>query len=469
MTREQERQVEDLADSYIAGGMSRRVFITRLLALGLSVSAAGAVLAACSSAASPAPAASATAALATGAPATPAPSAVQSLPSGLKGEIRFLIGPWTDKEVEHQQVIQAAFNKINPDVTFTYKLWDWTTADVEMSNALNSGSHDIFYVEDHTVLAFADRLADLTARINDPAFKTEHDKYLYWDRLSTYGDKLVGLPNNWAIVDMLFANMDMVQAAGYDDTFVKDWDTFVAALKKMTTPDIYGLGIGIQLGPTFGEWYQWLRGAGGSFLTPDQKSTNVNLPAVVETTKQFADLYKQGIAPPIGTYDYNTGGDAFLAGKLAVYSTDTAGLGARQPKFNWKLLPYPPGSASRQNMFSILGTYTMSQKTPDQDLGWEVLKWWTNSDSSAYWCDVSGPWPARSDALQHGYGATAAPQLADAYTTMQQYAMGAEPFAKWNDCEAQAEQQIGRVWTGEVTPEEGVANVESTIKKIVFG
>ncbi len=464
MTRDQERQVEELASGYVAGQMSRRVFIFRLLALGLTTSAAGAILAACSSQATPAPATS---------PAGASLPAGSGAPTGLKGEIKFLIGPWTDQEVQHHQVIQAAFNKLNPDVNFTYKLFDWATSPTEISNSLASGSHDIFYIEDHNWIAFADRLEDLTPRINDPSFAAEKANYLYWDRLATYGGKLVGMPNNWAVVDMLYTNMDKVREAGYDEHFVDSWDSLVACCTKMTKgTDTYGLGVGIQLGPTFGEWYEWLRGAGGSYLTEDQSATNINLPAVIDITKRIADLYKQGVAPPIGAYDYDTGPDAFVAGKIATYSSDMApapGIQAKDPQFEWKLLPYPPGSATRQNMFSIVGTYTMSPKTPDKDLAWEVLKFWTNAENNAYWCDVSGPYPARSDALQNGYPKEAAPQLADVFNVMHDDAMGAEPFAKWDDCETAAEQQIGNAWTGQATPEEAVANADAAVKKIVFG
>lgn len=466
-------QVEDLAGIYVAGGMSRRVFISRLLALGLSTSAAGAVLAACATATTPAPATASPIASASSAAASASAQASSTVPTGLKGNIRFLIGPWTDQEVQHHQVIQTAFNQLNPGVTFTYKLFDWATSPVEITNSLASGAHDIFYIEDHDWIAFADRLEDLTPRINDPAWATEKAKYLYWDRLAAYGGKLVGMPNNWAVVDMLYANMDMVRAAGFDEHFVDTWDSLVACCTKMTKgTDTYGLGVGIQLGPTFGEWYEWLRGAGGSFLTPDMKATNIKLPAVVDITKRIADLYKQGVAPAIGTYSYDTGPDAFVAGKIATYSSDMApapGIQGKKPAFEWKLLPYPPGSATRSNMFSIIGTYAMSPKTPDKDLAWEVLKFWTSAENNAYWTDVSGPYPARADALQAGYGKTAAPQLAAAFTTMQADAMGAEPFAKWGDCETAAEQQIGDVWTGKVSPEEGVANVEAAVKKIVFG
>jgi ABC-type glycerol-3-phosphate transport system substrate-binding protein len=452
MAGSRDLEVEELASAFIYGRMSRRVFVLRLLALGLSTSVAGAVLASATRAQSPA--------------------ASGSVPTGLKGTIRFLIGPWTDQEIAHHQVIQAAFNQLNPDVTFSYKLFDWATSPVEITNSLASGSHDLFYLEDHDWIAFADRMEDLTPRIDDPAFAAEKAKYLYWDRLATYGNKLIGMPNNWAVVDMLYTNMDKVREAGYDEHFVDSWDTLVDCCTKMTKgTDTYGLGVGIQLGPTFGEWYEWMRGAGGTYLSADQSTTNINIPAVVDITKLIADLYSQGVAPPIGTYNYDTGPDAFVAGKIATYSSDMApapGIQAKNPQFEWRLLPYPAGSATRQNMFSIVGTYTMSPKTPDKDLAWEVLKFWTNAENNAYWCDVSGPYPAREDALDHGYPKEAAPQLADVFSLMHDYAMGAEPFAQWGDCETAAEQQIGNVWTGAVSPEEGVANVEAAVRQIVF-
>src|SRR5438067_3148297 len=169
MAIDRERQVEALATDYMSGKMSRRVFIVRLLALGLSTGVAGAILAACSSAASPSPSVAAASATAAGGSASSAASPGR-VATGLKGTIRFLIGPWTDQEVQHHQVIQAAFNKLNPDVTFTYKLFDWATSTVEIGNSLDSGAHDIFYIEDHDWIAFSDRMEDLTPRINDPAF-----------------------------------------------------------------------------------------------------------------------------------------------------------------------------------------------------------------------------------------------------------------------------------------------------------
>jgi multiple sugar transport system substrate-binding protein len=469
-----ERTTQDLADEFMTGTLSRRQFITRLLALGLSVSAAGAILAACSSAATNAPSVAAATAAGTAGPASSLPAGAATPVTGLTGNVRFLIGPWTPDEVKHQQVIEAAFKKNNPGVNFTYKLYDWSTGSQEIADSLAQGAHDIYYTGEANYAALysaANTFEDLTSRINDPAFASEKAKYLYWDRVAQYGPKLMGLPICWHVEDALFANMDMVKAAGYDETFVESWDTFVACVKKMTTADVYGLGIGIQLGPTFGEWYQMLRSAGGSFLTPDLKATNVNLPNVVTVTQRYLDLYKAGVVPPNGTYDYNTAPDAFVAGRMAIYSSDltiAAVLQGKKPSFQWKVLGFPPGPASRAN-FNDMGFYQMSSKMTDKDLGWEVLKWWTNGDSDAYWAGVSGTYPARADALDHGFAGYSTQQLADAFTGFQKIGIGQEPFPQWGDCETAAEQQAGNAWTGQVSAQDAVTNIEKAVKKLVFG
>jgi multiple sugar transport system substrate-binding protein len=446
-----DRQASDLATAYMAGEISRRTLISRLLALGLSASAAGAILAGASG------------------------NTALARQSDLSGDVRFMIGPWTDKEVEHQETIAAAFKELHPNVNFSFKLFSWDTATTEVDASLIEGAHDIYYFGEGGYLARAeqqDGFEDLTARINDPAFAEEKAKYLYWDRIEAYGPKLMGLPVCWHVEDALFVNMDKVREAGFDETFVDDWDTFVECVTAMTNgSETYGLGIGMQLGG-FGEWYQRARAAGGSYLTEDLSAPAINTPEVVEATQQLVDFFQQGIAPPQGTYDYNTAPDAFIAGKLAIYSSDltiAAVLRGKPnpPAFEWAVLPWPPGSATRVN-FNDIGLYAMSSKTPNKDLSWEVLKWWTNGEQAAYWTGVSGTYPARSDAAEMGYDENAAPQLASSFEQFQEYSVGPEPFAQWGTIESQAEAQAARSYGGEISAEEAVANIEQIVQQEVF-
>jgi multiple sugar transport system substrate-binding protein len=469
MDRQLERQTEDLANAYLARQMSRRTFVTRLLALGIAPSVVGAIVAACGASATtapsvaPAPSAGGSAAASLG----PQPSPT---PADLKGNIRFLLGPWSSGEVDHHKHIAQGFNAIYPNVTFDFRLYQWDTASQEINTSLTEGAHDIYMTTESSYPDYesGNGFTDLTAKITDPSFATELAKYQYMDRIKSYGPKILGLPISFHVEDAMFVNMDMVKAAGYDEHFIDSYDTFLACVTKMTKKgQTYGMGIGIQLGG-YAEWYQRLRAAGGSYLTADLKAPNVNLPAVVEVTDQMASLFKLGIAPPLGTYTYDAAPAAFAAGKMAIYSSDlasTTALPATVP-FTWKLLPYPPGPVSQVN-FNDLSIYMINTKTADQDLAWEVLKWWTNGSSDAYWADNSGTYPARTDAASLGYGTNSAPQLAEALPAFQAHAVGLENFPQWGDVENLAEAEIQNCYSGKETAAQAVANVEKIVKQEV--
>ena len=455
MSLMRDRRTSELIDAYAAGRLSRRGFVSRLLALGLAPAVAGAVLAE--------------------AGARTASAQASSVPKDVSGEMRFMIGPWTDQEVEHQQTIAAAFNQTYPNVKFTFKLFSWDSSGPEIDASLADGSHDIYYFGEGAYLARAKQgaFADLTERINDPAWADEKAKYLYWDRLAAYGDKLIGLPICWHVEDALFVNLDKAKEVGHDATFVDTWDGFVDCVTKMTKGDeTYGLGMGMQLG-NFAEWYQRARSAGGRFLTEDLSKPAINTPDVVIETQHLVDFFQKGIAPPLGTFNYDTAPDAFIAGRLATYSSDLTIAAVlmgkpKPPAFEWAVLPWPPGVKERLS-FNDIGLYGMNAKTPNPDLAWEVLKFWTSGPQGAYWTAVSGTYPARSDALDFGFAEKGVKQLADSFEQFQKFSVGPEPFLQWGTIETQAGQQAAQAYSGEISAQDAVTNIEQIVNQEVFG
>jgi len=444
-----DRQTDGLAESYLKGGLSRRAFVTRLLALGLAPGAVASVVAACSN---------------------PSPSASSSnaAPGELAGNVRFLVGPWSNQEVAHQQHTAKAFQALHPKVTFSFRLYDWGSAGQQINTSVIEGAQDIYMTTESSYPDYEahNTFVDLAPRVNASSFAAEKAKYLYMDRIESYGPKILGLPISWHVEDAMFVNMDMVNAAGFDESFADTWPTFLEAVTKMTKPGkTYGFGIGIQIGG-YAEWYQRLRAAGGSYLTPDHKTVNVNHPDVVLATQQFADLFKKGIAPPLGTYTYDDAPAAFAAGKMAIYSSDLATTTTLPKKvpFNWKLLPYPPGPVSRVN-FNDLSLYMINPQSSDQDLMWEVLKWWTSGPNDAYWAGNSGTYPARVDAPNYGYSKWAAPQMGEAFASFKKYAVGLENFPQWADVENAAEAEIQNCYGGKETAQQAVENVAKIVQQ----
>jgi multiple sugar transport system substrate-binding protein len=433
-----DRQTEDLAASYIDGQISRRTFVMGLMSLGLVPGAVRSI-------------ASAAGALS---------------PTTLQGNVRFLVGPWSDKEVAHQQHLAKAFKALYPKVSFSFRLYDWGSASQQINTSVITGAHDIYMTTESSYPDYEahNTFVDIAPRINDPSFAKERSKYLYMDRVKSYGPKILGLPISWHVEDAMFVNMDMVHKAGFDESFANHWPTFVECVTKMTKPGkTFGFGIGIQIGG-YGEWYQRLRAAGGSYLTPDLKRVNVNHPDVVLVTQQFANFFKKGIAPPLGTYTYDNAPAAFAAGKMAIYSSDlaTTTVLPKHVPFNWKLLPYPPGPVGRVN-FNDLSLYMINPKSGDQDLMWEVVKWWTAGPSDGYWAGNSGTYPARTDAQKYGYSKSAAPQLGEAFASFKKYAVGLENFPQWANVENQAELEIQNCYAGKQSAQQAVQNVAKIV------
>jgi ABC-type glycerol-3-phosphate transport system substrate-binding protein len=440
MKRKMHRETNALADAYRAGKLSRREFVSRLLGLGLSAPTIAGIVAEIS------------------------PAAAEAM--DLKGNVRFLVGPWSPNEVEIQKKIGEGFSAIHPDVTFEFRLYDWETDDQEINTSAASGAHDIYMTTESAYPDYevSDVFVDLTSLVNDSSFAEEKAKYLYLDRTLGFGPRIMGLPISFHVESALFVNMDMVNAASYDETFADSWDTFRDCLAKMNKPgEVYGIALGLQ---PYGEWYQVLRAAGGSFLTPELNAPNVNKPEVVNATERMASLFKDNIAAPLGTYNYDNAPAAFAAGKVAILSIDLAATTVVELPlpFNWKLIPNPPQAAGRMN-FNDITYYMINSQSDNQELMWEVVKWWTTGENDAYWADNSGTYPARVDALEKGYGTNAAPQLAEALPAYKKYSVGLENFPGWAGVESLASAEVQKCFSGDETAEDAVANVEKIVQQ----
>jgi multiple sugar transport system substrate-binding protein len=439
MTRGLNQDIRTLAEAHIAGRLSRRSFVTRLLGLGLSATAVASIAA----------------------EFRPAHAA-----TSLKGNVRFLVGPWSPQEVDVHKKIAEGFTALHPDVTFEFRLYDWDTDDQEINTSASAGAHDIYMITESAYPDYEanDAFIDLTGRINDPAFAEQRGKYLYLDRTLGFGPRLMGVPISFHVESAMFVNMDMVKAAGFDETFADTWDSFRNCLAKMNKPgEVYPIALGVQ---PYGEWYQVLRAAGGSFLTPDLSGVNVNKPEVLDATERMASLFKDKLATPLGTYNYDDGPAAFAGGKVAILSIDLAATTVvKLPlPFNWKLIPNPPQAAGRMN-FNDITYYMINSKSPNPDLMWEVVKWWTLGEQDAYWADNSGTYPARVDALDHGYGTRAAPQLAEALPWYQKCSVGLESFAGWASVEELTRAEVQKCFSGDATVKEAIANVETIVSQ----
>jgi multiple sugar transport system substrate-binding protein len=467
-TRQQERRTVEFADAFMAGRMSRRDFIQRLLALGLTTTAAGAVLAACTSSTST-PTAGPTAAGTGAASFTPAPTI-----KDIKGDVRFYHGPWTEKEDELQQTMIAAFKKLYPNINVTYQFYDWGSSEAQLQTSAQAGAHDVYWLDEWHYILWSPRedlFADISSYANDSSWADEKKHFYYWDRVNALGPRLIGLQYSWLPECGLYLNLDMLDKAGFGPDIVESEERFTEALIKTTkAPDVYGLLTGIDT------WYFYqkcLLSEDANFLTTDLKSVGLNTPDTLRATKWMSDLFNtHKCAAPMGTYEYGTAPDAFLGQKVAVLSIDaTIGTWLKrrgdEVKFQWGWYPWPGGKVQR--CIGDLGFLAMGAKSPAKDAAWEMMRFWGSGPENGYWCDNSGVYPVRDDAQANGYGTNMPKQSLATFQKFLDINRGPQAFDKWSPCNDACNAEAGRAFAGEITPEQAIANCEAEVKRIVFG
>ena len=164
--------------------------------------------------------------------------------------------------------------------------------------------------------------------------------------------------------------------------------------------DTYGLGIGIQLGG-FAEWYQIARANGGQYLTRRPQGAGDQHAGRGGRDRTLGGPLQAGDRPAARHLQLRHGAGGLGGrqdGDLFVRPRDDhrrSRIRSRSTGCSCPIRPAP----RRQVNFNDIGFYAMSSKTPDKDLAWEVIKWWTNSDSDAYWTDRVGTYPSRTDAV----------------------------------------------------------------------
>jgi ABC-type glycerol-3-phosphate transport system substrate-binding protein len=465
--KEQERKRVELTDSYLGGRLSRRAFMQRLLALGLSATAAGAIVAACASASSAAP---------TGAPSgapTSAPSGA-STPAALAGTVKYLTGAFREDELDLQGQMIADFAKTYPQVAVSVDLFDWGNAATQVATDLAAGGHDVYYLPTD-LYANGNRVggfADISPFVNDPSWAGDKAQFRHWDRAAAAGQpvgQITAVPYLWSFESILFVNLDLLDKTGMVDTWGQSYETMREALNKITVPgDIYGLGMNTNGTANYGqhEWYGYMLRAGTHFENEDLTKSTINTPEFASTLQMLADMMnKDKCTVPFGKFNWQELRDAFAAGKIGMSMGDitfqsTLANTADLP-FKFGVFPFPPGPVNN-HMFGVNGWIAVNVKSNNKDAAWAWTKHLTSKQWDGWYCDQVTEGAERMDAVQFADQPDLAGFLAwaDRQETQQD-------ILHWNDIMTAVNPLIEEVYLTKSTPADALARAEAEINKII--
>lgn len=185
------------------------------------------------------------------------------------------------------------------------------------------------------------------------------------------------------------------------------WDKFRQIAKAVTrdtngdgTPDIYGTAFK----PTVDYLDLFIGGSGGRWMAGDGRTPAFNSPEAVAALQLIVDMVQDGSAMIMPPKAYQS--DIFNEGRAAMVATTSASLpfihtgsdGVR----DWAVAPLFAGPGGNKTPFFGNNLGVFAAATPQQQRGaWLLIKFLTNTESTAYWATKTGYVPVRFSALQH--------------------------------------------------------------------
>jgi multiple sugar transport system substrate-binding protein len=377
-------------------------------------------------------------------------ASVASAPARAQTELR-LMG-WASSEAENKalQGVVDGFMKANPEIKVNLSLvpdYDTTLAK-DLSDT--ESAPDVFYVsaERFGDLAKSGQLAAIGDKLTNP-----DDFYPSLKSVFTYDGKFFCPPKDFSTL-ALQINTDMFEKAGLKAPTT--WQEMADAAKALTTDTVAG----IVLPPAFDRIGAFLYSNGGEITNADLTKMEINSPAALESFKFYSDLYLNGHGKTPADLGAGWPGEAFGKG-LAAMSFEgnwiVGYLKEQFPDLKYESVELPKSPAGSVATLTFTVCYGTPSTSKNLDASIKLIDYLTGTEGSTTMYTAFPVMPARAS-------------LAEAFTTLypelSAYVKGAEYARKWQfvpgwgAVQDEANKQIQRMFSGETTPEDALAEIE---------
>lgn len=286
-----------------------------------------------------------------------------------------------------------SFTKAHPSIKFKRTYIPYPDMNQKILQAAAAGTlPDLLLIDslDAPSIAANDLLADLTDRIKAWG---QIDQY-YSGILSpaVWQGKTYGLPNNSNDL-ALYYNVDMLEKAGVQPPTT--WDELRSAASKLTRNGVYGFAVAAikTMEGTF-NFLPFLRQAGADWDTLDS-------PAAASALQFMVDLIKDGSMSreAINWAQPDSIGE-FISGSAAMCQNGTWQIATlkAQAKFKWGVVPLPKGQTSATSLGGEVLTIAKTSKYIDE--AWQFIQYAQDPQNLKPYLLASGALPVRKDVAQ---------------------------------------------------------------------
>lgn len=270
--RPSSENLDQLVEGFTRQGMTRRQFMQRAMAAGLSASAAGALLAACGSKAS-------------GTSGSNSGKTLHVLAAHNNS--------YPTQQAQWFQQISSEFKKAT-GATLAWDTWSSSSEEqTKLQTSIVSGSGPDVFVLGSTFNPTAQATGGFHVLSSSDWQAVGGESRFFKQQLTMSGsspDKLIAVPFVMRPFAMVY-NTDMFKKAGISSP-PTTWTDYVDAAKKMTDSSAGVYGTTLSPSDSFDPWKIWwhfTKQLGGAYLSKDMKTAQLNSPQVVQAVQFWFD------------------------------------------------------------------------------------------------------------------------------------------------------------------------------------
>jgi multiple sugar transport system substrate-binding protein len=311
------------------------------------------------------------------------------------------------REGEVVAELMDEFHRENPLIRVQVQQIPWTAAHEKLLTAYVGGAMpDVAQLGNTWIAEFAAvrALEPLDSLIAATAGLKSADYFPGIWNTNVVGDTVFGVP--WYVdTRVIFYRTDLLRQAGYE-TMPDTWAGWVEAMRAIKRLDDSRYAIFL---PT-NEWAQpaMFGLQNGSTLLRDGGSRGAfSEPAFSEAFDFYLDLYRTGLAPPMGHFDVANPYQEFGRGFFAMWITGPWNLGEFRRRLPpeaqglWSTAPMP-GPTGAASGLSLAGgaSLVLFRGARHPDAAWKLIEFLSRPEQQQRFYELTGSLPARTAAWQ---------------------------------------------------------------------
>ena len=243
------------------------------------------------------------------------------------------------------------------------------------------------------------------------------------------------------------------------------WEAFLDAARRLTKPD--GSRFGFNTGKSFRQWAVWVWSNGGEVIDENKLECTLDKPQAVEALQFMQDLIQKHRVWP----EALPAGMNFQSGGLGIDENAPAGMGNLRKgiadKFVFDVVMHPHGKGGKYVAAGGGAGWALHAQSKAPDAAWALLKHVTSSEEQTQLCTMGGTIGSRRSVMTNQCFKQTPPAHVQMFIDGTDYLHVDTRVAGWDDVETVFNDELKNLYSGQRPAQQVAADIKRQVDPIL--